>query len=84
MKASSRRRFLTQIEEEYGSDFYLECRIYGAESLSSSEIAELNSDYASYFGTPSDFIEDAVLVDCDMVISAGEELGGVEMRILMW
>ena len=43
--------FLTQIEEEYGSDFYLECRIYGAESLSSSEIAELNSDYASYFGT---------------------------------
>ena len=66
--------FLTQIEDEYGADFHLECRIYGEETLSPSEIAELNSDYASYFGTPSDFIEEAVLVECDMVISAGDEL----------
>ncbi len=52
--------------------------------MSSSEIAELNSDYASYFGTPSDFIEDAVLVDCDMVISAGEELesGNADINVV--
>ena len=64
--------FLDGIKDEYGSDFSLECRIYGGETLSPSEIAELNSDYASYFGTPSDFIEDAVLVDCDMIITSGD------------
>ena len=33
--------FLTQIEEEYGSDFYLECRISAGEELESGN-ADIN------------------------------------------
>ena len=74
---------LMGLSEEFGDDYKAEYKIYSAEPLSAVELSDLNREYASYFGTDDDFIDEAMELNVDLIINGSLDSDVVNEDIIV-